>query len=175
MRRSPPSALCNEFSPPLKSILLPLSSGRSWGPSKARDVRRPVSVPVALLLIFRHRSQEFLFYYEKENGIKSQMVERMKSSPRTYAIGSPPPCSLHPLISFRASTRTQLVKQTYSVNVHSPNSPNIRKWHLSEGNARASERLLISHCIRRLLLCRRGGGARNGRRHPTSEKPPSSS
>ncbi|KAF9653976.1 hypothetical protein BDM02DRAFT_3152900 [Thelephora ganbajun] len=67
------------------------TEGRSWGPSKARD--------------------EFLFYYEKENGIKSQMVERMKSGPR--------------------STRTQLVKQTYSVNVHSPNSPNVRKWHLN--------------------------------------------
>ena len=31
-------------------------------------------------------SQEFLFYYEKENGIKSQMVERMKSGPRVYVI-----------------------------------------------------------------------------------------
>ncbi|KAF9793214.1 Gti1/Pac2 family-domain-containing protein [Thelephora terrestris] len=67
------------------------TEGRSWGPSKARD--------------------EFLFYYEKENGIKSQMVERMKSGPR--------------------ANRAQLVKQTYSVNVHTPNSPNVKKWHLN--------------------------------------------
>jgi hypothetical protein len=40
---------------------------------------------VAVSLISHHR-QEFLFYYEKENGIKSQMVERMKSGPRTYVI-----------------------------------------------------------------------------------------
>lgn len=36
-------------------------------------------------------AQEFLFYYEKENGIKSQMVERMKSGPRTYADAFLPP------------------------------------------------------------------------------------
>lgn len=35
------------------------------------------------LLIFPSSPQEFLFYYEKENGIKSQMVERMKSTTRT--------------------------------------------------------------------------------------------
>jgi len=35
--------------------------------------------------MFRH-AQEFLFYYEKENGIKSQMVERMKSGPRACVI-----------------------------------------------------------------------------------------
>ena len=73
--------------------------------------------------------QEFLFYYEKENGIKSQMVERMKSGPRTYA---DPFIPLLPLIICRPRTRTQLVKQTYSVNVHSPNSPDVKKWHLSE-------------------------------------------
>jgi len=67
------------------------TEGRSWGPSKARD--------------------EFLFYYEKENGIKSQMVERMKSGPRT--------------------TRAQLVKQTYSVNVRTEGSSVVRKWHLN--------------------------------------------
>jgi len=32
----------------------------------------------------------------------------------------------------QTSTRMQLVKQTYSVNVHSETSVNIRKWHLSE-------------------------------------------
>jgi len=42
--------------------------------------------PLRFSLISRHRSQEFLFYYEKENGIKSQMVERMKSGPRAYVI-----------------------------------------------------------------------------------------
>lgn len=43
-----------------------------------------VFVPSAVLLISPPSRQEFLFYYEKENGIKSQMVERMKSGPRTY-------------------------------------------------------------------------------------------
>ena len=40
----------------------------------------------AFLIHISSSHQEFLFYYEKENGIKSQMVERMKSGPRAYVI-----------------------------------------------------------------------------------------
>ena len=43
--------------------------------------------------------------------------------PRLFACSSNQP---------RNSTRAQLVKQTYSVNVHSRDSQPIRKWHLSE-------------------------------------------
>lgn len=43
------------------------------------------------------------------------------------------PCSFpSPADKTCTSSRTQLVKQTYSVNVHSPNSTNVKKWHLSE-------------------------------------------
>lgn len=87
---------------------------------------------LVFLLISRNPRQEFLFYYEKENGIKSQMVERMKSGPRTCVIASPPCMSAFFADETRTSARTQLVKQTYSVNVHNPGSENVRKWHLSE-------------------------------------------
>ena len=45
---------------------------------------------LSLFAYFSSSLQEFLFYYEKENGIKSQMVERMKSGPRACVIPFPP-------------------------------------------------------------------------------------
>lgn len=89
--------------------------------------------------------QEFLFYYEKENGIKSQMVERMKSGPRTCVERL---CFFFffLLIKLRPRTRTQLVKQTYSVNVHSTDLADVKKWHLSEYRFPFGRRSCIGTC-----------------------------
>ena len=100
--------------------------------------------PWLVYLIFVIR-KEFLFYYEKENGIKSQMVERMKSGPRTCVVALP---TLFASLAdqTRTSTRTQLVKQTYSVNVHTPGSPAVKKWHLSEYQFLAVTVRLLNVC-----------------------------
>ena len=108
---------------------------------------------IRLFAYFSSSRQEFLFYYEKENGIKSQMVERMKSGPRTCVVGLFPARSRFPLTRTYTSTRTQLVKQTYSVNVHTQGSSTVRKWHLSKYSFPCIRQTLTDPTIRRLLLC----------------------
>ena len=113
----------------------------------------PGLASLAFFCLFLVIRQEFLFYYEKENGIKSQMVERMKSGPRTCVVAPAPRLPAFSADRTRTSTRTQLVKQTYSVNVHSQNSPNVRKWHLSEYNFPSAHQTSADPIIRCLLLC----------------------